>query len=144
VKEEELIRYEEEHGIASRWDESSQEYKDALNLLTECEYRRAVDNLERLVVQRLLELTKLGMNGVGKPFILPRHQPKFTFHPSLTGYKLREKIGKALKTRSEAIRTALQQYNVAAAKLTPPRPQLSWASVLKSVTVADFDLLRDT
>lgn len=60
------------------------------------------------------------------------------------GYKLREKIGKALKTRSEAIRTALQQYNVAAAKLTPPRPQLSWASVLKAVTVADFDLLRDT
>jgi len=62
----------------------------------------------------------------------------------LAGYKLREKIGKALKTRSEAIRTALQQYNVAAAKLTPPRPQLSWASVLKAVTVADFDLLRDT
>ena len=62
----------------------------------------------------------------------------------LPGYKLREKIGKALKTRSEAIRTALQQYNIAAAKLTPPRPQLSWASVLKAVTVADFDLLRDT
>ena len=75
VKEEELIRYEEEHSIANRWDESSQEYKDALNLLTEREYRRAVDNLERLVVQRLLELTKLGMNGVGERFILPRHQP---------------------------------------------------------------------
>jgi len=62
----------------------------------------------------------------------------------LAGYKLREKIGKALKTRSEAIRTALNQYNAAAAKLTPPRPPLSWASVLKAVTVADFDLLRDT
>lgn len=61
-----------------------------------------------------------------------------------SGYKLREKIGKALKTRSEAIRTALNQYNAAAAKLTPPRSQLSWAAVLKAVTVADFDLLRDT
>jgi hypothetical protein len=60
------------------------------------------------------------------------------------GYKLREKIGKALKTRSEAIRTALNQYNAAAVKLKPPRPQLSWASVLKAVTVADSDLLRDT
>ena len=144
VKEEELIRYEEEHGIADRWVESSQEYKDALNLLTEREYRQAVDNLERLVVQRLLELTKLGMNGVGKPFNLPPHQPDHTSQCLLSGYKLRERIGKALKRRSEAIRTALQQYNVAAAKLTPPRPQLSWASVLKAVTVADFDLLRDT
>jgi hypothetical protein len=62
----------------------------------------------------------------------------------LEGYKLCEKIGKALKTRSEAIRTALNQYNAAATKLTPPRPPLSWASVLKAVTVADFDLLRDT
>ena len=79
MKEEELIRYEEEHGIANRWDESSQEYKDALNLLTEREYRRAVDNLERLVVQRLLELTKLGMNGVSKPFIFPRHRPNQTY-----------------------------------------------------------------
>jgi hypothetical protein len=82
VKEEELIRYEEQHGIANRWGESSQEYKDALKLLTEREYRRAVDNLERLVVQRLLELTKLGMNGVGKPFIrhviTPMHHPNET------------------------------------------------------------------
>ena len=84
MKEEELIRYEEEHGIVNRWDESSQEYKDALNLLTKREYRRAVDNLERLVVQRLLELTKLGMNGVGKPFILPRHRPNQTYLTYLT------------------------------------------------------------
>jgi hypothetical protein len=74
VKEEELLRYEEQHSITIRWSESSQQYQDALALLTEREYRRAVDNLERLVVQRLLELTKLGMNGVGELFILPRHR----------------------------------------------------------------------
>lgn len=34
--------------------------------MTERKYRRAIDNLERLVVQRLFEMTKLGMNGVGK------------------------------------------------------------------------------
>ena len=83
------------------------------------------------------------MESVSLSF-LPRLQPDHTSQCLLSGYKLREKIGKALKTRSEAIRTALQQYNVAAAKLTPPRPQLSWAAVLKAVTIADFDLLRDT
>ena len=63
---------------------------------------------------------------------------------SLEGYKLCKKIGKALKTRSEAIRTALNQYNATATKLTPPHPPLSWASVLKAVTVTDFNLLHDT
>ena len=59
------------------------------------------------------------------------------------GYKLREKISKALRTRSGAIKTALQQYNDAAAKLNPPRDPLTWSTVLKAATVADFDLLRD-
>jgi hypothetical protein len=42
------------------------EYNDALVLLKERKYRRALDELERLVVQRLLEMTKLGMNGICK------------------------------------------------------------------------------
>jgi len=88
VKEEELLRYEEQHGIATRWSESSQQYQDALSLLTEREYRRAIDNLERLIVQRLLELTKLGMNGVGERFILPRHRyaSSLTLHWQVTNY----------------------------------------------------------
>jgi len=49
-----------------------------------------------------------------------------------------------LRTRSGAIKTALQQYNDAAAKLNPPRDPLTWSTVLKAATVADFDLLRDT
>ena len=55
---------------------------------------------------------------------------------------MREKIGKALKARSEAIRTALKEYNAAAAQLG--HPEMTWATVLKAVTLADFDLLRDT
>jgi hypothetical protein len=66
VKEEELTRYEEEHSIDVRWVPDSDIYKETQKLLVERSYRRAVDNLERLVVQRLFELTKLGMNGVGK------------------------------------------------------------------------------
>lgn len=55
---------------------------------------------------------------------------------------MREKIGKALKARSEAIRTALREYNAAASQLG--REEMTWATVLKAVTLADFDLLRDT
>jgi hypothetical protein len=60
-----VCRYEEEHGIEARWAPESPEYNDALLLYTQRKYRRAVDKLERLVVQRLFEMTKLGMNGVG-------------------------------------------------------------------------------
>ncbi|EPS95019.1 hypothetical protein FOMPIDRAFT_1085440, partial [Fomitopsis schrenkii] len=88
------------------------------------EYHQAVDELERLVVQRLFELTKMGMSGIG--------------------YKLREKIGKALKARAEAIKKALKCYNQRAASLTPPRAELLWDEVVKMmVSLAEFNLLRD-
>ena len=62
----------------------------------------------------------------------------------LAGYKLREKIGKALKTRAEAIRRALDAYNSAAAQLNPPHESLTWAKLMDATTLADFDLLRDS
>uniref|UniRef100_A0A8H8CMU1 Uncharacterized protein n=1 Tax=Psilocybe cubensis TaxID=181762 RepID=A0A8H8CMU1_PSICU len=124
LKEQSLLIYEEEHGITERWDPNSESYKRGEKLLQERNYRHAVDNLERLVVQRLFELMKLRMNGVG--------------------YKLREKISKALHARSVAIQTALKQYNTAASLLIPPREPLTWATVVQAATVADFDLLRDT
>ena len=49
-----------------------------------------------------------------------------------------------MRTRSGAIKTALKEYNDAAALLNPPRDPLTWSTVLKAATVADFDLLRDT
>ncbi|KAJ6485506.1 hypothetical protein DFH09DRAFT_1339787 [Mycena vulgaris] len=122
--EEQVALFEEEHGYIVRWTTDSQEYNDALVLMNERRYRRALDSLERLVVQRLLELTKLSMSGVA--------------------YKLREKIGKALKTRADAIQRALIEYNTAAGTLNPPRDQLVWAEVIQTVSLAEFDLLRDT
>ncbi|TFY62236.1 hypothetical protein EVJ58_g3989 [Rhodofomes roseus] len=116
--------YEQELQIAVRWLPASDEYQEACQLLTLREYQRSLDELERLVVQRLFELTKAGMSG--------------------TGYKLREKISKALKARAEAIRKALKRYNDKAAKLNPPRPQLTWSEVVDMVNLADFDLLRET
>lgn len=62
----------------------------------------------------------------------------------MIGYKLRKHIGSALKARSQAVRTALQNYNVAAQALVPPRPPLSWDDVVEYAFLADFDLLSDT
>ncbi|KAJ7170275.1 hypothetical protein C8R43DRAFT_1120708 [Mycena crocata] len=87
-------------------------------------YWVALTELERLVVQRLFELTKMGMSGLA--------------------YKLREKISKALRTRADAIRRALQAYNEAAAMLNPLRQQLSFAQIINTTSLAEFDLLRDT
>ncbi|KAK0479370.1 hypothetical protein EDD18DRAFT_1312467 [Armillaria luteobubalina] len=76
-----------------------------------------------LIVARIFELTKMNM--------------------SHTGYKMRKHIGKALKARSQAIRTTLSHYNAAASALCPPRPPLQWERVVKYAFLADFDLLRD-
>ncbi|KAJ7175579.1 hypothetical protein C8R46DRAFT_1160840 [Mycena filopes] len=122
--EEELCRFEEEHLIPVRWTADSAEYKAGLTMATERKYRAALAEVERLVVQRLLELTKLGMSGLV--------------------YNLREKISKALKTRSEAIHRALITYNEAAALLVPPRERLTFAEVLQTTSIAEFDILRDT
>ena len=65
AKNEEVLQYEEEHDIATRWAPTSQEYLDALVIVRERKYRHVIDDLERLVVQRLFEMTKLGQSGVG-------------------------------------------------------------------------------
>ncbi|KAJ7062971.1 hypothetical protein B0H15DRAFT_794769, partial [Mycena belliarum] len=119
---EEVCRYEEVNNITERWTPTSKNYTDAMVMMTERRYRSAVDELERLVVQRLSEMTKLGM----------------------TSYKLREKINKALKTRAEAIRRALERYNTAGASLNPPRPRLAYNSIIETASLAEFDWLRET
>ncbi|KAJ7239447.1 hypothetical protein C8J57DRAFT_1528105 [Mycena rebaudengoi] len=122
--QETVCRFEEQHSIAERWTSSSEEFKSAIGLLSERKYRLALNEIERLVVAWLLELTKLNMGGVV--------------------YNLRDKISKAFKTRAEAIRHALAAYNEAASALNPPRERLQWADVINATSLAEFDLLRDT
>ncbi|KAG1722924.1 uncharacterized protein EDB91DRAFT_1037898, partial [Suillus paluster] len=85
-------------------------------------YRAALNELERLMVMRLFELSKLSLSG--------------------TGYKLRQQIGKALQRRSEAIRNAINRYNTQAAALNPPRLKLSWKDIEEYSFLGEFDLLR--
>lgn len=137
----ELIEMEEEMGIEHRWLPGSAEYREGAKVLVERRYRRAIDTLERLIVQRLFELSKLGMSGLGKSVAFLAT----TFADSkLKGCKLREKIGKALKTRAEAIRRALDEYNTQALLLNPPREQISWTNIVEAVFLAELDILKDT
>jgi hypothetical protein len=56
---------------------------------------------------------------------------------------MRKHISKALQSRSQAIRSALERYNTAARLLPTPRCQLDWKEVVEYAFLADFDLLRD-
>ncbi|KAK1231534.1 hypothetical protein PQX77_005366 [Marasmius sp. AFHP31] len=60
------------------------------------------------------------------------------------GYKQRNKITAALRARADAIKKAISSYNSAASKLNPPRDAIDWAQIVEMVSLADFDLLKDT
>ncbi|KAI6004891.1 hypothetical protein EDD15DRAFT_2359803 [Pisolithus albus] len=77
--------------ISRRWVPEDKEWQDAGRLVANREYRRALDNLESLVVAQLFELTKMNRAG--------------------TGYKLWKHIAKALQTCSTAIKVTLDRYN---------------------------------
>ncbi|KAL0572550.1 hypothetical protein V5O48_009407 [Marasmius crinis-equi] len=121
---EDLLVHETHHQFLPRWTSNSPEYVEACAQLAGRHYRRAVDRLEKLVVARFMELTKLNMSGVG--------------------YRQRTQIAKALQVRAEAIKTAITAYNKAAASLNPPRESLDWIQIVEMVKLAEFDVLRDT
>ncbi|KAG2100406.1 uncharacterized protein F5147DRAFT_747134 [Suillus discolor] len=81
-----------------------------------------LDELECLVVMRLFKLSKLSLSG--------------------TGYKLQQQIGKALQRRSDAIRNAINKYNVQATALNPAQPRLSWKDIADYSFLGEFDVLR--
>ncbi|KIL53806.1 hypothetical protein M378DRAFT_43826, partial [Amanita muscaria Koide BX008] len=113
---------EDDLQIEERWTQATPDYKKFYQETVLTKYQRALDELERLVVMRLFELVKMSSSG--------------------TGYKLRRQIGKALQRRSEAVRNAINRYNIEAAKLTPPRPTLSWKDIVGYSFLGEFDALR--
>lgn len=63
---EQIIDIEVQLGIEKRWDPSSTEYLEILGYLSTRTYQRALENLQRLVVQRLFELHKMNISATGK------------------------------------------------------------------------------
>ncbi|KAJ7175601.1 hypothetical protein C8R46DRAFT_1160846 [Mycena filopes] len=110
-------------GVETRWVPEGPEWAEAAHLVSTRRYRLALLKLERLVIQRMFELTKMNL--------------------SQTGYKLRKHIAKALQARSQAIRNALKTYNAAAGSIVPSGRTLTWSEVVEYAFLADFDLLRD-
>lgn len=51
--------------ITARWTPSSEEYKKYFDENVRTEYQKTIDELERLVVMRLFELTKMNSSGTG-------------------------------------------------------------------------------
>ncbi|KAI0368482.1 hypothetical protein BV20DRAFT_923732, partial [Pilatotrama ljubarskyi] len=120
---EEVLQCEEELSIVEHWQPGQLQYDKMFRELGYRQYRQALEKLEQLVVQRLFEMSA---------------------DVSDIGYKLGEKLGKALKARATAIKKATAKYNARAQELRPLRPTLAWNDIVNMSTVADFDLLRDT
>lgn len=124
-------------GIVERWTAGSQQYKDAMTRMAERDWRRALDRLEHLMVQRMFELAKSHTFGTGKCLASPVMRAN-----AITGYKMREAISKGLKARSQAIRTAVTRYNELAEALTPPAPTVTFATLMEWTELQEFELLR--
>ncbi|KAH9951708.1 hypothetical protein B0H21DRAFT_842744 [Amylocystis lapponica] len=110
--------------IANRWQPGDPEYVAASQYLATRKYHIALNNLQRLVIQRLFELHKLNL--------------------SQTAYRIRTHVAKSLQARCQAIRNAVQVYNTAATALDPPRPTLDWSKVSHYSFLDEFNLLHDT
>ncbi|OCH91902.1 hypothetical protein OBBRIDRAFT_727825, partial [Obba rivulosa] len=108
--------------VAERWTPEHPKYQETLKFMRHRDFHRALEKVQQLVVQRLLEMSKANMTGLG--------------------YKMRTSIWKALKTRGKAIRSALKKYNKLALQMDPPAPILEWKNILNYTFVSEFDLLR--
>ncbi|KAG9089237.1 hypothetical protein FS749_001499 [Ceratobasidium sp. UAMH 11750] len=112
--------FEEKHNISTPWTRDMEEWKDAEAIRRNRDFQRCIDDLERLSVQRIFELSRAGLRGLG--------------------YKLRMHIMQAVSSRSAALKSALERYNTAAVKIGL-QPML-WETLTKVEALADFDLLR--
>ncbi|KAJ8073036.1 hypothetical protein PM082_019904 [Marasmius tenuissimus] len=108
--------------IKDRWTEDSEEWDKAAEMSKNQDYQKAIDRLEALVVARIFELSKM--------------------HLASTGYKMRQHLGKALKTRSAAIKTAVDNFNKAAVSLG--KDTLSYDTVIEKTYLSELDFLRET
>ncbi|KZV85013.1 hypothetical protein EXIGLDRAFT_623530, partial [Exidia glandulosa HHB12029] len=122
--EDAVVALEDALHVDERWSPESPQYVAAVVKASERDWRRALDKLELLMVQRMFELAKTHAFG--------------------TGYKMRVAIGKNLKSRSQAIRTAVTRYNAAAAKLIPPATKVDFAQLLEWTELQEFELLRNS
>lgn len=60
-----VIQMEVRIGIARRWEPTDPEYRETQKYIRERKYHRALDKVHQLVVQRLFELQRMNISGLG-------------------------------------------------------------------------------
>ena len=61
----EITQMETVMNIDRRWESNDREYKEAVEYMNTRKYRRALERLHKLVVQRLFELHKMNLSNTG-------------------------------------------------------------------------------
>jgi len=69
-----VLELEEHMGITKRWTPATPEYVETVRYISERRYHQAINNLQRLVTQRLFELHRLNLSGIGEYCPLPAIQ----------------------------------------------------------------------
>jgi hypothetical protein len=64
-----VAHIESQLGVEARWEIGSNEYNEFKMEARLGKYRMALDDLERLVVMRLFELSKLSLSGTGESLV---------------------------------------------------------------------------
>ena len=124
-------------GIAQRWQRSDAEYQKMRQYISNKKFVRTVEELQGLVVSRLMELDRVNLAGTGTyPVSLCDVSNTFL------GYKLRKHIAQALSRRCTAIRNAIDRYNALAPHQTPPRPRLEYSEVVEYCNFSEFEILK--
>ncbi|KAG2075504.1 hypothetical protein BDR04DRAFT_1115032 [Suillus decipiens] len=108
--------------IITRWSLQSHEYIDSLEYSQKCQFIRAVEDLEGLIVQCMFELSKANLAS--------------------TGYKLRKQISKAIVKHSGTIQSALNKYNKLTVSQNPQLPMLQYSEVMSYAALGKFEILK--
>lgn len=61
-----VLELEDHMGITKRWTPATPEYTETVRYISERRYHQALNNLQQLVTQRLFELHRLNLSGVGR------------------------------------------------------------------------------
>jgi len=64
-------------GIKTWWERDDNEYQEILKYISNRQFVRVIEELQGLVVSRLMELEKVNLAGSGTSFISLHHSPNF-------------------------------------------------------------------
>ncbi|KAI0027008.1 hypothetical protein K488DRAFT_8790, partial [Vararia minispora EC-137] len=109
---------------ASRWSADSENYKTTLKYINNKQFVRCAEEIQGLVVSRLMELDKMNLTS--------------------TGYKLRKHISQALTRRCVSLRSAIDRYNKLAPLQSPKRDLLVYSEIVEKCSLSDFDILKSS